>query len=85
MKIDVKLIKYLGEGEAAVELNTGKVVDIFYSPYADDSDQATDKALYIDDITGTIGQWLDMDTSDIPTEAIKHLQQVYNICAKELE
>lgn len=85
MKIDVKLIEYLGEGEAAVELNTGKVVDIFYDPYTDDNDQATDKALYIDDITGTIGQWLDMDTSEIPPEVIKHLQKAYDICVKELE
>ena len=85
MKIDVKLVEYLGNGEATVELNTGKVVDIFYDPYADDNDQSTDETLYIDDITGTIGPWLDMDTSEIPPDAIKHLKKAYDICAKELE
>lgn len=85
MKIDVKLVEYLGNGEATVELNTGEVVDIFYDPYTDDNDQSTDETLYIDDITGTIGQWLDMDTSEIPPEAIKYLQKAYDICAKELE
>ena len=84
MKIDVKPVKYLGNGEATVELNTGEVVGIFYDPNNDD-DQSTDETLYIDDITGTIGQWLDMDTSEIPPETIKYLQKAYDICAKELE
>ena len=84
MKIDVKLVKYLENGEATVELNTGKVVDIFYDPNNDDSESEID-TLFVDDVTGTVGEWLDMDSSDIPPEAMKHLREAYNICCKEFE
>lgn len=37
-----------------------------------------------EDVTGTIGQWLDMDNSDIPANALYHLEQAYKICAESL-
>lgn len=40
--------------------------------------------LYLDDVTGTIGEWLEMDTSDIPMEAIKYLKLAYKLCAEAL-
>ena len=77
MKINVSLIEYLGQGEAVVELNTGQQVDIFWSPY-------DEELLFIEDVTGTIGEWLEKDTSDIPSEAVKLLHQAYRICAEKL-
>lgn len=38
-----------------------------------------------DEITGYVGAWLEADTSDIPIEAVKHLQEAHNICNKMLE
>lgn len=38
-----------------------------------------------DEITGYVGAWLEADTSDIPVEAVKHLQEACSICSKELE
>ena len=42
------------------------------------------QAVLMEDVTGEIGRWLDCDLSDIPTEAIKHLEIAYTICAKTL-
>lgn len=78
MKINVELIEYLGQGEAVVELNTGKQVDIFWNPY-------DEEALFLEDVTGTLGEWLEKDTSDIPSEAVKLIQKAYSLCAKALE
>lgn len=44
-----------------------------------------DEQLYLDDVTGTLGEWLEMDTSEIPVEAINLLQGAYNICVKSFE
>jgi hypothetical protein len=42
--------------------------------------------IYIDDITGTIGQWLDEGfDEEVPVEVIRLLQEVYRLSAKELE
>ncbi len=40
--------------------------------------------IYCDDITGILGELLANDVSFIPKEAVKHLQDAYMICAKEL-
>lgn len=39
----------------------------------------------VDEITGTIGEWLDRDIDEIPPKAILLLQEAYDICAKEFE
>ena len=44
-----------------------------------------DDILYIEDVTGTLGEWFDMNTDEIPTEALKALQTAYSICVKALE
>lgn len=78
MKVDVKPIKYVGNGEAVVELNTGQRVDIFV-------EEADEYSVSLEDITGAIGSWLEQDTSDIPVEAVELLQKAYSLCAKLLE
>lgn len=41
--------------------------------------------IYLDDITGTIGQWLDEGfDEEVPTEVIRLLQEVYKLSAQEL-
>lgn len=54
-----------------------KSVELDYDPH--------DNFVYVEDITGYIGELLDKDYSDIPPEAIKHLKQAYEICARSLE
>lgn len=42
--------------------------------------------IYLDDITGTIGQWLDEGfDKEVPTEVIRLLQEAYKLSAQELE
>lgn len=55
--------------------------------YAEDCnlDGYEDDILYIEDVTGTLGEWFDMNTDEIPTEALKALQTAYSICVKALE
>ena len=55
--------------------------------YAEDCnlDEYKNDILYIEDVTGTLGEWFDMNTDEIPTEALKALQTAYSICVKELE
>ena len=40
--------------------------------------------IFCDDITGILGQILVNDMSLVPKEAVKHLEDAYMICAKEL-
>lgn len=77
MQINVKPIEYLGNGEAVVELNTGQRVDIFV-------EEPDESAVYPEDITGIIGSWLERDTSDIPVEVVKLLQEAYSLCSAQL-
>lgn len=41
--------------------------------------------IYLTDITGTLGEWLDMDFDDeIPHEIIELLEKVYNLATMQL-
>lgn len=40
--------------------------------------------VYLEDITGTLGEWLEADTSDVPSEVIKLLAKAYELATKEL-
>lgn len=51
----------------------------------EDEEYAESGVVYLDDITGTIGEWLDGDLRDIPSEAVQYLQKAYEICANEFE
>lgn len=42
-----------------------------------------DNTLYLEDIIGTIGKWLEMDTSKINKEAISNLQKTYDELIKQ--
>ena len=42
-------------------------------------------AIYLDDITGTLGFWLESYTYGVPNEVIALLQKAYDIAIKELE
>lgn len=42
-----------------------------------------EEKLYLDDITGTIGEWLEMDASEIPADVINALKEAYKLSAKE--
>ena len=42
-------------------------------------------ALYPEEVTGTLGQWFELDTSEIPAEAMKFLQMAYSICEEMLK
>ena len=42
--------------------------------------------IYLDDITGTIGVWLDMEfDNEVPYEVVELLEKAYNIASKEFE
>ena len=42
--------------------------------------------VYLNDITGTIGEWLDADFDDeVPNEVVELLKKAYEIAAKEYE
>ena len=41
--------------------------------------------LFCEDVTGVIGQWLDMDCSNIPSEAMRHLYTAYEMCSVYLQ
>ncbi len=49
-----------------------------------DNDGPVDDPVMVEDVTGTLGEWFDRDTSDIPQEALALLQQAYRICADAL-
>ena len=41
--------------------------------------------IYLTDITGTIGEWLDTEfDNEVPSEVIKLLEQAYNIAVQNL-
>lgn len=41
--------------------------------------------IYLDDIIGTLGIWLEADTYGVPNEVIKLLQEAYKIAVNELD
>ncbi len=44
------------------------------------------ETVYLTDITGTIGEWLDADfDSEVPNEVIELLKKAYEIAVKEFE
>lgn len=56
--------------------------DWAYSIYA----RLTEGVVYLNDITGTIGAWLDRDfDNEVPSEVVKLLQKAYEISVKEYE
>lgn len=42
-------------------------------------------AIYLDDITGTLGMWLEAYTIGVPNEVIELLAKAYKIAVKEYE
>ena len=40
--------------------------------------------IYLTDITGTLGVWLEAETCDVPSEVIELLRKAYEIAVKEL-
>lgn len=54
--------------------------------YEDDAGDAEDKEpVHIDDVTGTIGSWLDNDMSEIPGIAKAMLAEAYKLCCDALD
>lgn len=44
------------------------------------------RIIYLTDITGTIGEWLDVDFDiEVPNEVIELLEKAYEIAVKELK
>lgn len=42
--------------------------------------------IYLDDITGTIGEWLDADfDNEVPQEVVDLLKRAYEIAVKEFD
>lgn len=41
--------------------------------------------IYLDDITGTLGVWLDAETYGVPNEVLDLLEKAYEIAIKEFE
>jgi len=41
--------------------------------------------IYLDDITGTLGIWLEAETYEVPNEVIELLAKAYKIAVKEYE
>lgn len=77
MKVDAAFVEYLGNGEALVQLNTGQLVEVFCDEH--------EHELTPEEVTGTLGAWLEQDTSSIPADAVSLLQKVYDMCKKEYE
>ena len=48
-------------------------------------EQKLENTLYPTDVTGVIGEWLEMDTSEVPYEAIRCLQRAYALCVQKFE
>ena len=43
------------------------------------------ETIYLTDITGTLGEWLDMEfDNEVPYEVISLLQKAYELAVKEL-
>ena len=42
------------------------------------------EAIYLDDITGTLGMWLEAYTVGVPNEVIELLAKAYEVAVKEL-
>jgi hypothetical protein len=40
--------------------------------------------VYLEDVTGILGEMLSADTSDIPDDALAHLGAAYDICVENL-
>lgn len=38
--------------------------------------------LYLDDVIGYLGQWLEWDTSDVPQEVVAKLEEAYELAVK---
>lgn len=60
--------------------------NVFESNHDEVSDtEKSDEVVYLDNITGTIGQWLDNNfDNSIPSEVITLLQKAYELSAKLL-
>ena len=44
------------------------------------------ETIYLTDITGTIGEWLDVEFDDeVPNEVVKLLKKAYELSVKEYE
>lgn len=44
------------------------------------------ETIYLTDITGTIGEWLDTEfNNEVPNEIVELLEKAYKIAVKELE
>ena len=43
------------------------------------------EAIYLDDITGTLGIWLEAYTIGVPNEVLDLLEKAYNIAVKTLD
>lgn len=41
--------------------------------------------VYLTDVTSVIGQWLDSEFVDVPTEVVILLAKAYELAAKELD
>lgn len=55
--------------------------DLNNSEYYNDNNN---DVLSIEDITGTLGKWLEMDTSDIDSEIIIALSSMYKMAVNKL-
>lgn len=73
---DTTFSKYL-RGDFSEE-NAARILNIIDELADEKSD-----TVYIEEITGTVGKWLSGDFSDIPIEAMRHLEKAYEICAAE--
>ena len=52
----------------------------------DEMEELVMETVYLEDITGTIGEWLDADFDDcVPKEVIKLLTRAYELAVKEYE
>ena len=43
------------------------------------------ETLYLDDITGCLGQWLDWNTDHIPNDIMEKLTEAYELATIEVE
>ena len=78
-RIDIACITHTDDTVKTVTTTT-EAESFYEDVYGDDWNFVT-----CDEITGYVGAWLEADTSDIPVEAVKHLQEACIICSKELE
>ena len=74
----------LFECDVCGEHVTDDFIEYLWFNFKDDPEEGDDM-VFCEDVTGVLGQMFALDMSGLPEEAVKHLQDAYQICAEYLK